>query len=46
LTEFDAPSAPTTEPSAASHTQPILRDENVYHENSAPENVRAEAPLL
>lgn len=46
LTEFDAPSAPTTEPSLASHTQPILRDENVYHENSAPENVRSEAPLL
>jgi len=46
LTEFDAPSAPTTEPSAASHTQPILRDESVYHENSAPENLRSEAPLL
>jgi hypothetical protein len=46
LTEFDAPSAPTTEPSLASHTQPILRDEIVYHENSAPENIRAEAPLL
>ncbi|KAI5199934.1 hypothetical protein E4T39_06001 [Aureobasidium subglaciale] len=46
LTEFNAPSAPTTEPSAAAHTQPILRDENVYHENSAPEQIRAEAPLL
>ncbi|KAI4845435.1 hypothetical protein E4T45_07720, partial [Aureobasidium sp. EXF-8846] len=46
LTELDATSAPTFEPSAASHTQPILRDENVYHENSAPENIRSEAPLL
>jgi len=46
LSEFDAPSAPTTEPSAAAHTQPILRDENVYHENSAPETARTEAPLL
>ncbi|OBW63883.1 MAG: Signal recognition particle subunit SRP68 [Aureobasidium pullulans] len=46
LTEFNAPSVPTTEPSAASHTLPVLKDENVYHENSAPEQVREEAPLL
>ncbi|KAI5257436.1 hypothetical protein E4T42_00927 [Aureobasidium subglaciale] len=46
LTEFNAPSVPTTEPSAAAHTQPILRDEAVYHENAAPEQIRSEAPLL
>ncbi|KAI4730396.1 hypothetical protein E4T49_01865 [Aureobasidium sp. EXF-10728] len=46
LTELNAPSVPTTEPSAAAHTQPVLPDENAYHENSAPEKVRAEAPLL
>ncbi|KAI4734246.1 hypothetical protein E4T50_15210 [Aureobasidium sp. EXF-12298] len=46
LTEFNAPSVPTTEPSLAAHSQPILPDEIAYHENSAPENVRAEAPLL
>ncbi|KAG9891613.1 hypothetical protein KCU94_g14288, partial [Aureobasidium melanogenum] len=46
LTELNAPSVPTTEPSLATHSQPILPDENVYHENSAPEKVRAEAPLL
>ncbi|KAH0145218.1 hypothetical protein KCU86_g23068, partial [Aureobasidium melanogenum] len=46
LTEFNAPSVPTTEPSLAAHSQPVLPDENAYHENSAPEKVRAEAPLL
>ncbi|KAH0256975.1 hypothetical protein KCU91_g16632, partial [Aureobasidium melanogenum] len=46
LTELNAPSVPTTEPSAASHTQPVLPDEHAYHENAAPEKVRAEAPLL
>jgi hypothetical protein len=46
LTEFNAPSVPTTEPSLTAHSQPILPDEIAYHENSAPENVRAEAPLL
>jgi hypothetical protein len=46
FTEFDAPAAPTFEPSAVSHTQPILRDEAVYHENSAPENMRTEVPLI
>lgn len=46
LTELNAPSVPTTEPSLAAHSQPVLPDENVYHENSAPEKVRAEAPLL
>lgn len=45
-TELNAPSVPTTEPSAAAHTEPILRDEVVHHENSEPEHVRAEAPLL
>ncbi|KAG9718027.1 hypothetical protein KCU84_g23134, partial [Aureobasidium melanogenum] len=46
LTELNAPSVPTTEPSLAAHSQPVLPDENAYHENSAPEKVRAEAPLL
>ncbi|KAK6000735.1 hypothetical protein QM012_003460 [Aureobasidium pullulans] len=46
LTELNAPSVPTTEPSLAAHTQPVLPDENAYHENAAPEKVRAEAPLL
>ena len=46
MTELNAPSVPTTEPSAAAHSQPVLKDENAYHENSAPEQVREEAPLL
>lgn len=46
LTELNAPSVPSTEPSLAAHSQPVLPDQNAYRENSGPEKVREEAPLL